>query len=1470
MEVPAHPITSTQRLRHAWDWAIGVGEHRKAFPPLLLLILGVALALRLYGITWDQGNLFHPDERSIYMRVDCMYRLLTEAPGYQACTRDAPFQQVVPGFPSPAVFLDAARSPLNPHWFPLGSMFIYLLLAIKLVLAPIVAMDLQDMALAGRTLSALADVGTVAMVYALGRRLYGRGAGILAATLVAFAVVHIQGSHFYRPETFTNLFTLAAFWFMLQVLERRRVRDSALLGLFVGLSFATKVSVLPLLLPVALVYGYLLRQAVQHSSADQSDQVEKVVLRALAGGAVAVAVYLFCTPYALLDFPEFLEWNLRELDIVRNAGTVPYTVQYMGAPKLLYELRQTALWGLGLPLGLLAWGGLLATVALNVRRPRLGQVLLLLWAIPLLFTVGGVEVKFLRYTFPLMPVLILMGSGTALMGVQWLKGRSPRLGLAAAGAVGLVVAATVFYALAFEAIYSRPHTAVQASRWLNDSVPVGTSILMDNHWDEGIPDMGRYQLTQLPMFEGDTARKMESVASNLASADYLVFYSNRTYGAIARVPERYPFSSGYYQMLFSGDLGYELEESFSSYPRLLGVAFVDDPFSRPGLPVPEPLQTTSAPPLALNLGYADNDAITYDHPLALVFKNTARYDRDYLLGLLLVSGIEVEPELALMLTPDELAAQQQGGTWSDLFDSNTLANRFPVVTWLLLADVVSLAVFPLGFLVFRGLSDRGYLLTKIMAVLLLAYFPWLLAALKLMDFGRLSIYLVLVALALSSTVVVVLRRRELASFLRTRWRTLALEEALFLTAFLAFVALRWANPDLWHTFRGGEKPMDFAYLNAMVRSTTVPPYDPWFAGGYLNYYYFGQFIVATLIKATGILPEVAYNLAVPLLFALTVGGAFSVVYNLTHALRQRRWAQGGPAWGPAVAGVAAVLLVVVLGNMGGAIQLVHTVWTTVTSGPPLEGDAFHIWFWASRDMMPGQISITEFPSWTFLFADLHPNLIAIPFTLLAIGLSLSLVLSADESGLRWRTMALPLALLALAVGALYAINTWDYPSYLLLAIGAVLLASYTSRRRVGRLRLAQGALGVGLLVVVSYVAFLPFHLRFVPLSAGVHASSQQTDVHHYLAIHGLVLFITISYLAYEAGRYLRQILSPERTTDAPSPGVLTRTRAAFKDGSFMPVALAVFAALTAYLVAAGYATVALLFLLALVAVLLGVRRLTEQSSEAPYHLFLLALVGGAFALGMVVDLVTANNDIDRMNTVFKLYLQAWVLYGLASATILWYLATATRLSWRSIRWEKGVWLGLLLVLVAGVAVFPVMGTRVRLAERFSTEFTGINGAQYMEVSTYRDANGPIELRWDWAAIQWLRDNAQGSPVVAEGNTAPHNYRWGSRVSIYTGLPTIVGWGWHQTQQRYGEQDAVRRRLAEVTTLFSTTDEAQAARILQDYNVRYIYVGELERLYYPQEGLAKFQHMESRGVVLVYTNPEVDIYKVGRAPLAGSE
>ena len=215
--------------------------------------------------------------------------------------------------------------------------------------------------------------------------------------------------------------------------------------------------------------------------------------------------------------------------------------------------------------------------------------------------------------------------------------------------------------------------------------------------------------------------------------------------------------------------------------------------------------------------------------------------------------------------------------------------------------------------------------------------------------------------------------KDILQFVQTRWRFLLITECLFLTAFFIFLVIRMANPDLWHPFRGGEKPMDIAYLNAIVKSTAMPPYDPWFSGGFLNYYYFGQFIVAMLIKATAIELRTAYNLAIPLFFAMTIAGSFSIGYNLAV------WSQisrknikslisTGPSFiNPYLAGCMAAIFVAVLGNLDGIIQVVTSL---INTAKGLSYTSFD--FWQSSRMMPPDppgFEITEFPFFSFLFAD---------------------------------------------------------------------------------------------------------------------------------------------------------------------------------------------------------------------------------------------------------------------------------------------------------------------------------------------------------------------------------------------------------------------------------------------------------------------------------------------------------------------
>jgi uncharacterized membrane protein len=150
---------------------------------------------------------------------------------------------------------------------------------------------------------------------------------------------------------------------------------------------------------------------------------------------------------------------------------------------------------------------------------------------------------------------------------------------------------------------------------------------------------------------------------------------------------------------------------------------------------------------------------------------------------------------------------------------------------------------------------------------------------------------------------------------------------------------------------------------------------------------------------------------------------------------------------------------------------------------------------------------------------------------------------------------------------------------------------------------------------------------------------------------------------------------------------------------------------------------------------------------------------------------------------------------------------------------------------------------------------------YMRTAVYSDAGRDLVLEYDREAIDWLRANVRGSPVILEGNTPL--YRWGSRIAINTGLPTVIGWDWHQKQQRSIIDPAIiDRRIQNVSDIYNTPDVTAALGMMSRFHVKYIYVGDMERLYYNLVGLAKFDQMAGAGTLqVVYQNDHVKIYQI---------
>jgi uncharacterized membrane protein len=242
-----------------------------------------------------------------------------------------------------------------------------------------------------------------------------------------------------------------------------------------------------------------------------------------------------------------------------------------------------------------------------------------------------------------------------------------------------------------------------------------------------------------------------------------------------------------------------------------------------------------------------------------------------------------------------------------------------------------------------------------------------------------------------------------------------------------------------------------------------------------------------------------------------------------------------------------------------------------------------------------------------------------------------------------------------------------------------------------------------------------------------------------------------------------------------------------------------------------------------------------------------------------VEMVVMGGDIGRMNTVFKIYNQAWVLLGISAAVAFGFLLNEFR------KWLPGwrtAWQIAAVALVAGAALFLVMGGLGKIKDRMTEGVPHtLDSMAFMDYSTYNEFDVDMNLSEDYRAILWMQDHVQGSPVIAEAAPAGVQYYWLGRFSIYTGLPDVVGWQWHEQQQRLLFSDAVVARGVEEDDFYATTDASAALDFLHKYNVRYVIVGQLERAKYVGDGLSKFEAYNGLLWDAVYRDGQTVIYAV---------
>ncbi|MEE8386431.1 MAG: DUF2298 domain-containing protein, partial [Dehalococcoidia bacterium] len=712
-------------------------------------------------------------------------------------------------------------------------------------------------------------------------------------------------------------------------------------------------------------------------------------------------------------------------------------------------------------------------------------------------------------------------------------------------------------------------------------------------------------------------------------------------------------------------------------------------------------------------------------------------------------------------------------------------------------------------------------------------------------------------------------------------RKLLERSGLFALTFAVALYMRSFVPEI----NFGEKAMDFAFINAILRTDYFPANDPWLSGHSIPLYYFGQLNVATLSKLTAIPSRVTFNLAVAMIPALAASMAFGLLYNLTVRIDRV-----GRAF--AFAAVAVVFLVL-LANLEGVLEMMaaHDIGSVGLykaldfhglTGPEPSLRWFPTqFFWIGRAVQIGSNwDLREFPFFSYLAGDLHSHIMGLPFDLVVIAVLLNLWRSSDALDMSyWRTHPLSLAVIAVMVGVVGFVNAWNLPVYLFLLIMVAAGRNYVRQGGMNA-RVLKNAVGFAIpAVALALLAFLPYYSPSLSLTSGfpwldlsfgfrpeglgpapweaatnwLQVEAVATRPHHFIYAWLPFVWLMLAFALVAIGGTRPK---GRRVLVALLPGL-----APILAFAFMILVRRGISGLGDEITTRGASWVTIVLLVSLLAlIVLALLRQSERHDvEArSSSMFALGLAGTAFLLLLGIEFFWVQEPIGaRFNTLFRMSYQAWILLSVAAAFGAHYVLAnwhAERLMPSLFQWG---WRAATAMIVLAAMVYVAPATFYRTNDfQEANKVLGI--PQPWSVSPRQSLDGLAHVKRaapdEDAAIAWLADEVDGNAVVLEAVGDDYNSSH-SRVSGRTGLSTVLGWPGHESQWRSipvqgpGE---IAERTAAVEEFYEAADLDIARVVLDRYDVDYVYVGGVEREKYGEQGLSKLGGL----LEVVYENETV--------------
>lgn len=771
--------------------------------------------------------------------------------------------------------------------------------------------------------------------------------------------------------------------------------------------------------------------------------------------------------------------------------------------------------------------------------------------------------------------------------------------------------------------------------------------------------------------------------------------------------------------------------------------------------------------------------------------------------------------------------------------------------WLLTVEAIGLAAFPLAYYLFPRLADRGYSISKPLGILLIGYVSWMLSLLHVLPSVRLSLIGLLLLMGGLSSWFVWQRRDEFKAFIIRERMTIIAVESIFLVFFIGWTIFRATDPAINHT----EQPMDFAFLNASIQNTTGQPEDPWLRGETISYYYFGYWMMGGVSQLSGVPSNFSFNLSLALIPAMGAMGIFGLIFSMVRSeARRMRYAVLG--------GVAAAILLGVVSNLEGVLEFMRAndiasqaFWDWIridgldgSAPPPADSwtpSEFWWWFRSTRvintfDGIQGlDYTIQEFPFFSFILGDLHPHVMSIPFAILFLTIGWNFLRMPMHV---WRERnvqryALILAM-ALTLGGLAFTNMWDLPTYSAIFLGLAVMKTYHANGG-GVIAMTKGVVLIGAVVIgLAILLYLPYYISFNSSVSGIQpVMAATTRPIHLFIIWGLLLVAVVPFILRAfwetriGGDWRRLTLFSLAVVVVP---FLAWAVLHLNNGGGISDLIGRFFLILPF---------AALISAAIYSALWFVRE--DGPSGKPFALMLAAF---GLLLIMGVELLFVDDSFpapnERMNTVFKLYYQAWLLLAASGGFAIYY--------WRSMRislsgWRHSlttVWAGVFVILLVGSLYYPPAAavSKGELALKDAT----LDGLAFVK----RNRNGEFE------AINYIKGNVDSGSAIVE---AVGEWFDAGLISRSTGIPTIFNWPGHESQWR-GDADSFAGREQDVSDIYQTQDIELARNLLAKYDVDYVYIGPRERAKYyadGEDGLSKFSDF----MELVFNEGDVVLYRL---------